>query len=92
MRSMLTTLKEVDVGGGAGFYLRFGPDGSLHFANVGFLQEIHAEAALTYTPSYGIRQFLGKKSLVEGIFLTILTTTLLQLLAQRLRAYTDTHR
>ena len=32
--------------------LLFGPDGSLDFSDVGFLQEYHAETALTYTATY----------------------------------------
>ena len=45
-------LDEADAGFGEGVDLVLGPDGGLHFADVGFLEDEHAEAALADTAAY----------------------------------------
>lgn len=53
----------------------FGPDAGLDLANVGFVEEHHAEAALSYSTSDGEWEFAIEEFLVEiksGTFLLTL--------------------
>ena len=40
--------------------LLFGPDACLHFTDMGLLQQIHAQSALSYPATDGIREISGK--------------------------------
>ena len=43
-----------------------GPDAALNLADVGFAEEVHAEAALADAAADGAGEFAGEQALVEG--------------------------
>lgn len=53
----------------AGFFtltpLFFGPDGGLHLSDVGFLQQEHAQSALSNASAYRRGEFAAEKARVE---------------------------
>ena len=72
--------------------LLFGPDACLHFANMSFLEQEHAQAALPDASTNGIGQFTGEKRLVEGEILAVHAAALLKLPEEGLFADPYTHR
>lgn len=48
--------------------LFFGPDGGLHLSDVGFLQQEHAQSALSYASAYRRGEFAAEKARVEKKF------------------------
>ena len=46
--------------------LGFGPDTGLHFADVGFLEQVHAQTTLADAAANGVGEFAGEQCLVEG--------------------------
>lgn len=52
-------------GGSAALYLFRRPDGGLHFADVCFLEQEHAETALANAAADRVGEFPGKETAVE---------------------------
>lgn len=74
------------------FDLLFRPDGGLHFADVGFAKEEHAEAALSDTSADGEGQAVFKQRLVEFQFLSFGATREIELARQSFLIHPDAHR
>ncbi len=72
--------EEFDACLGALSDLLFGPDGCLDFADVGFVEEEHAEAALADASADGVRQTAFDEHFVEGEFPTFGAATNFELL------------
>ena len=84
-------LYQIDAGFAAAGDHFLGPDAALDFADVGFAQEEHAEAALADAAADGAGEFSGEQALVEGEVRLPLLTLDFQLAAQGLLVHADAH-
>ena len=68
------------------------PDGSLNLADMTFMEQHHAETALSDTAADGKRQTIVEQLLVEIELFALLLVFEFQLTEQALLINTDTHR
>ena len=76
---------------GAGLADRFGPYGCLHLADMGLIQQQHAQARLADASADGERQFVLHQHTVEGQVQPFFKAFLFQLADKRCFIDTDAH-
>lgn len=75
----------------ANFHLLFGPNAGLHFSDVCFLEQVHAQSALADAATYGEWELAVEERFVEGEVFPLCAAAYFKLAAERFGAYAYSH-